>query len=278
MFPAINLLRNSFPNNKVIQENIGKRITGHFMSHITARLPKEYFLNTKTTKSLQIGAVYLDGKVDVGRGQMREYHIQITAITSPNPQIDAVDAARECPDYAAAANPEQLEGSENYVLIVCATLGEISENGNTTWCKPNLSSSDPTTNSIVQVIPSSEDMILWNQMNLITYDCIEVMAGNQITSLQYWNEQGTESTKWINQRPLVAKIPGIVHEASGCFMENENSKNESVVNTDFRPHGVSNVYLTGASIFPTSGSWNPTLTMCGFAQVLAKTLIDELQE
>jgi hypothetical protein len=46
-----------------------------------------------------------------------QYHVQITAIHSPNPEQDAEDAARECPDYAAAASRYQLMGSEEYVVF-----------------------------------------------------------------------------------------------------------------------------------------------------------------
>ena len=31
-------------------------------------------------------------------------------------------------------------------------------------------------------------------------------------------------------------------------------------------------FVTGAALFPTAGSWNPTLTMCGYAQDLARKL------
>jgi len=43
--------------------------------------------------------------------------VQITAIHSPNPESDAEDAARECPDYAAAATYDQLKDSEDYVVF-----------------------------------------------------------------------------------------------------------------------------------------------------------------
>lgn len=46
-----------------------------------------------------------------------QYHVQITAIHSPDPENDAEDAARECPDYAAAATYEQLKDSEKHVVF-----------------------------------------------------------------------------------------------------------------------------------------------------------------
>ena len=65
------------------------------------------------------------------------------------------------------------------------------------------------------------------------------------------------------------RIPGLVHEAGPVWM---GEQGKSVVGPDFRPWGVNNVYVTGGGLFPTSGSWNPTLTMCGLAQHLADTL------
>jgi choline dehydrogenase-like flavoprotein len=35
----------------------------------------------------------------------------------------------------------------------------------------------------------------------------------------------------------------------------------SVVNADLRMHTVDNVYITGGSVFPTSGCANPTMTI-----------------
>ena len=52
----------------------------------------------------------------------------------------------------------------------------------------------------------------------------------------------------------------------------------SVVGLDYRPHGVENVYVTGGSLWPTSGSWNPTLTMVALSQHLADTLTSERVE
>jgi hypothetical protein len=32
-------------------------------------------------------------------------------------------------------------------------------------------------------------------------------------------------------------------------------------------------HVTGGALFPSAGSWNPTLTMCGFAQDLARKIV-----
>ncbi|XOI98808.1 GMC oxidoreductase [Paenibacillus polymyxa] len=65
------------------------------------------------------------------------------------------------------------------------------------------------------------------------------------------------------------RVPGLVHEGSTLYI---GSDEEAVVGLDYRPKGVENVYVTGASLWPVSGSWNPTLTMVGLAQHLADTM------
>jgi choline dehydrogenase-like flavoprotein len=46
----------------------------------------------------------------------------------------------------------------------------------------------------------------------------------------------------------------------------------SVVDADLRVHGVKNLYVCGASVFPSSGCANPTLTAMALAVRLAKTI------
>ena len=50
-----------------------------------------------------------------------------------------------------------------------------------------------------------------------------------------------------------------------------------VVDRDCRVHGVSNLFMAGSSVFPTSGSANPTLTIVALALRLAGTLKSELE-
>jgi hypothetical protein len=108
--PATTILLNSLPK----ETSFGSRLTGHFVSHITARFRRSGILDSSgpLKGSLQIGASYLEGTV-----QDRQYHIQITSMNSQKPIVDAEDAARECPDYAASATNKQLEGSEEYIVL-----------------------------------------------------------------------------------------------------------------------------------------------------------------
>ncbi|KAH0432022.1 2-keto-gluconate dehydrogenase [Colletotrichum camelliae] len=292
-FPAATILLNSFPQ---CRETVGKRVSGHFLTHIVARAPLSAFnwipVGTESDKKrrLEIAAHYLAGK-DSGSGQ--QYHVQITAIQSPDPKMDAEDAARECPDYAAAATYEQLEHSTEHVVFVCATLGEFSERNLDNWFRPDPSNPDVTTNMKLQYTLTKSDRQLWDTMDKATYQTIEKMvtpAESELPSgsepstkapesvLEYWHNDGPDTNKgsWKAGKPDPSeiRIPGIVHETSTAFMGSEPSDGSSV-GPDYSVHGVPNVFVTGGALFPTAGSWNPTLTMCGFAQDLARQLENE---
>ena len=260
--PPATLLLNSYPQTMKLA---GKRLTAHFLTHIAARVPRSAFSNLPDR--LQIAAMYLAG---MGKNK-HQYHVQITGISSPDPENEAVDAARECPDYAAAATPQQLADSSDYVVFVCATLGELAEGNPENWVRPD-EGKDPTTNVTLQVIPNAEDMELWDLMDEATLQTIAAMAGSG--PVEYWNESATNpgQGRWTTQPPseVERRIPGLVHEAGPVWMG--ESESDSVVGPDFRPWGIENVYVTGGGLFPTSGSWNPTLTMCGLAQHLADNL------
>jgi GMC oxidoreductase len=265
-FPPTTLLMNSFTRETPLA---GTRVTGHFISHIVARVPAGSFEHL--SDGLELAALYLSGRKDASE----QYHVQITGIRSPHPELEAIDAARECPDYAASATPQQLAGSEDYVVFVCATLGGIAV-GSRSWFRHN-GGLDLTTNCTLEVLLSEADYALWSFMEDATFQTIEAMAdaGGGPAPIEYWHPEGTGMNGvWRPDRPPPDSLrtPGLVHEASTLWMGDPGS---SVVGYDYRPHGVRNVYVTGSSLFPTSGSWNPTLTMCGFAQDMARELAME---
>ena len=259
--PPATLLMNSFADTDLLK-NAGKRYTGHFMSHVIARVKRSAFT---ALADLEIGATYLAG-TDKNSGL--QYHVQTSAFATTNPIADAGTIAREAPDAAAVASPEQLQGSEDYVVFVCATLGEVSEKNPDNWLKLN-EGRDPTTNLSVQLALNEIDQALWNVLDEATFQTIAAMLPqDHRATIEYW----VEGTGWQDQQPLAKdiRLPIIVHEASPLWIGTDSAT--SVVGLDYRPHGVKNVYVTGGSLFPTSGSWNPTLTMCGFAQDLAEKL------
>lgn len=152
---------------------------------------------------------------------------------------------------------------------MCATLGEFDETNRESYVKRNLQDNDPTTNVKVQVTLTEKDWHLWDVMDKATYDAITVMAGSEASKLEYWhNDGGWKPTKAPTSD---IRVPGAVHEASTLYMGKPSDPMASV-DDEYRPFGSRNVYVTGAALFPSAGSWNPTLTMCGYAQDLARKL------
>ncbi|CAE6362802.1 unnamed protein product [Rhizoctonia solani] len=272
-FPNATLVLNSFPFIPELETATGRTVTGHFLSHIVGRVPRSAFGELEK-KGLEIAAEYLEGK---DPDTQLQYHIQVTAISSPDPQQNAEDAARFCPDYAAAASDAQLKDSKDYVIFVCATLGELSEHNKESFFRlnPNDTTGDPTANCVLQVVLDKKDEKLWDTMDKATFKAIEIMAGKG--DIEWWHQPKgkppPEQVGWKKERPgkETIRMEGIVHEA-GLLPMGEDSDPNACVDRNYKLKGVSNVYVTGGALFPTSGSWNPTLTMCGYAQDLAKKL------
>lgn len=61
------------------------------------------------------------------------------------------------------------------------------------------------------------------------------------------------------------------HHLGGAIMGNNAGK--SVVNSNLRVHSLSNVYVCGGAVFPTSGSANPTWTIAALASRLSDYLL-----
>ncbi|PWW71962.1 FAD/NAD(P)-binding domain-containing protein [Tuber magnatum] len=265
--PNTTLVLNSFkprsPTDRPgLSETAGSRLTGHFITLIRARFPKEALGNPD---SLQIGAHYLAGKDTSGL----QYHIQISVIHSPNPDEEEDEIARLSPDFAAAATAEQLADSTEHIVIICASLGETGERNER--CSVVLNSKpDPTTNVDLRFTFTDEDKGLWKLVDDATFQTIEAIAGEDFKDrIEYWSEadKGWRSAK---PPPGDIRVPGMVHEGSTLFMGPEDQGGS--VDENYALHGVNNVYVAGSALFPSSGSWNPTLSMCLLAQDLAKRL------
>ncbi|RXW23453.1 hypothetical protein EST38_g2427 [Candolleomyces aberdarensis] len=271
--PATTLLMNSV--GEPLKDRAGSRLSGHFLSHIVARFPLTRKVGN-LKDHLEIAASYVAGR---RKENDHQFHIQVTAIHSPHPKTDAEDAARLCPDYAAAATRQQLEGSEQHVVLVCASLGELSEINKHSWVRHNPDHPDVTTNIRLQIDVAQTDKELWELMDEATYDSINVMAGDESDKIEYWHEDKDAATgKWLSNRAPTGQIhiEGVVHETSTLYMsDNLEGDPTASVGLDYRPRGCKNVYVTGGSLFPSSGSWNPTLTMCGLAQDLANKLYEK---
>jgi len=86
---------------------------------------------------------------------------------------------------------------------------------------------------------------------------------------------GTVENFYGDEQPE-ARIYGQRHQM-GTTRMHEDPRN-GVVDADSRVHGVHNLYVTGASVFPTGGHANTTLTIMALALRLANHITDLFEE
>ena len=255
--PAATLVLNSFPSVK----NVGTKLTAHFISSITARVPKvdyKFVLN-----DLELAAIYLAGKDKQGK----QFHIQLSAIRDANPILSTQSALRHMP----AANLEKLISSLDHVVFVCGVLGEMDDDNDKNWVRKN-DDNDITSNVTLQLQLNENDESVWNSMEEETFEMLErILSQNGKAGLEYWHTDLNGIGAWNAQRPPTVQIraAGVVHEASTLWIGEDS---EAPVDLNYKLNGVGNVYVTGGALWPKSGSFGPTLTMAGLCQHLADTL------
>ena len=191
--PACTIVQNSIEEQRT---RAGSRLSGHFLTHIVARflIPKDIKEKLERRRNasrdkldhLELAGSYLAGHDPVTGLQ---YHADVTSIQSPDPENDAADAARLCPDFFSAPGKDQLKDSEDYIIVgqlnhyklsgyttdpghtylACVMLGEIDENNPDCWVRPDPNNPDVTTNIRLQIKLSDKDMSLRDVMHTATY-------------------------------------------------------------------------------------------------------------
>lgn len=260
--PPTTLVLNSFPQVK----NAGERFTAHFITSVVARVRRDAYVFADQIGELELAAIYMAGMNEKTRGQ---YHIQLTALSDRFPAKNAQAAARHMPDVVATASPEQLRTSEDYVVFVCAVLGELDYDNKDTWFR-RMEGEDPTTNVMLQVTANEDDLAVWDTMDEGTFQALENALSPRGAAVEYWHGE-PDSGSWETQRPprKQIRVPALVHEGSTLWIGDQE---DAPVGLDYRLQDVQNVYVTGGALWPVSGSWNPTMTMVALAQHLADSL------
>lgn len=77
-------------------------------------------------------------------------------------------------------------------------------------------------------------------------------------------------SKWLAENGWTSHVTSILHPAGTTRMG--STATEGVVDANCRVFGVSNLYVAGASVFPTSGHANPGMTLIALAMRLADHL------
>lgn len=184
---------------------------------------------------------------------LRQFQIQVTAVHSLDPHEQMQELDRKCPDMSASACPQMLFGSEQHVVLLCAIIGEFTEDNEQCWLRHQKGAQDKLTNIELQYLCNDEDYALWSYMEDATFDLLgtalapkqeaAMMAngangGNDMGRLEFW---ARDKKCWTTARPESAKlrVQGVVHEGSSTFVGAEECGGS--LDEYYRPHGVKGV-------------------------------------
>lgn len=256
--PPTTLLLNSFSQ----MQRAGDRFTAHFITSVVARVPRKDFDFGERIGELELAAIYLAGK---NKNNDMQYHVQLSVLSDRDPAKNADKAARCMPDVVATASMAQLLSSEEYLVFVCAVLGEVDFRNPKNHFRRN-GELDPTTNVTLQVLANENDQMTWDTMDAGTFQMMERVFAPK-GNVEYWHGDPNTGT-WSSKQPTIEerRVGGLVHEGSTLWI---GAGHDGVVGLDYRPNGSENVFVTGGALWPASGSWNPTMTMVALAQDLA---------
>lgn len=266
---ATKLVANSFPSEAhPALKHVGNRFTAHFASNIVARFPRDLFDFSEYVREWELGALYLPASVAQTGGS---YHVQLLVLSDRDPKKNAKKTFRYVPELGLKTSKRQLESSEEHVVVVGTPMGAMDHRNTDNWFRKS-SNGDHT----LPFLANENDLCVWDIMDNATYQIIEKLVGSQSNGaagqVEYW-VGGPEDGNWSSSRPLPDQIrrTAVMHEGSTLWLGDEDDQ-EAPVDTDYKLRGINNVYVTGGGLWPTGGSWNPTVTMVALAQDLADHL------
>ena len=104
----------------------------------------------------------------------------------------------------------------------------------------------------------------------IDYDTINLLT-NQV---KYFFSRKPKKEVSLNAKNILKRVKDASHHMGGLrFYPNIN---ESVVDKNLRIIGLKKIYVCSSAVFPTSGSVNPTMTICTLANKLGNHLKKKL--
>ena len=261
------LLLDSFGD--ALPDFAGTNFGGHVASWFSVRVPRSAWKGLEG-KGLQVGCLYLRGRVgQPDLPEPRDFHIHLMGASNPEPATAVPDLYRLIPDSFDQEFLQQLTDADHIGFLVHC-LGE--------WrSKPKDANGSTVTvdhgEAVLKIKPTEADTDLRTIMDESAQRMVrEILAQDvPVDQIQYWHpaQNGTPGG-WEKTIPPGRLKDALVHESGTLWMG--ATPEDSVTDVNCRLHQVSNVYVGGAATFPTSGSWNPTLTAVALGQRLADHL------
>jgi hypothetical protein len=126
-----------------------------------------------------------------------------------------------------------------------------------------------------EMVPRLNNKIIFNKKNQkisvnyrlcsVSIKTLKYLSSSIYRYFSYHPEK--ENPNKITKRFIYNNIEDASHHMGGLFYS--KNKKECVVDKNLRIVGTSNIFVCSSSVFPTSGSANPTMTVCAMAIRLA---------
>ena len=104
------------------------------------------------------------------------------------------------------------------------------------------------------------------KLNKIDYKTIELL----FTYIKNYFSKKPDQENKFNIKNINDRIEDASHHMGGLRFE--QNKNLSIVDKNLKIKGLKNIYVCSSAIFPTSGSVNPTITICALSNRLGEYL------
>jgi choline dehydrogenase-like flavoprotein len=254
------LAKCSFPD----VPRIGKNLGGHLRAIMGFRIPNVQ--RERRSDRLEIAAYYVAGH---DAETARDLHVHVSAVHNPAGERQQDDLYRVLTDvFDKNALQAYADPSGLVVLLHCLAEwpGRRSERK-----APEVAVERGRT--VLRMPMTPDDEQFWGVMQRMMHDICDVIADGRTIEFLRYDKRGP---RW-SRTPLTAGEicqRELVHE-SGVLAMGENSAG-SVTDANCRFHAVANLYATGGAVFPTCGSYNPTLLGIALAHRLARRLVARL--
>jgi hypothetical protein len=254
------LLMHSFGD--ALSDLAGKNLGGHVADWFTMRVPRDAYPGLPDR--LQISCTYLEGthRPNGSADEARDFHIHLMGASNPCPADSVADLYRLIPDSFDQDFLTELSTPDHIGFLVHC-LGEWRGERSVHAASSVSVGQDGVPQ--IRFNPNKADRALAEAMDESARALVGLLARGHAP--QYWD---SDQQKWTGQIPPGREKKLLVHESGTLWMG--DGPEDSVTDHLGRPHGVQGVYVAGASLFPSSGSWNPTLTAVALGLLLADRL------
>ena len=116
------------------------------------------------------------------------------------------------------------------------------------------------------IISKKNKTLVSLQPSKIDYKTIKFLTNK----IKYFFSLKPEKEINLNYKNIVYRAKGASHHMGGLRFD--HNKNLSIIDKNLKIIGLKNIYVCGSSIFPTSGSVNPTMTICALSNRLGDHL------